>query len=207
VRVYQNWRWNYNTGGGQLMDWIGHHGDIAHWGWDSTAPGRRWWKGTASSAGERGLEHGDEVRHRVPVQEGSDWLPGGRDDDHRGGSPAIAMGTKWIGTDGWVWVDRSGFDASNPEWVKEESLPESERKVQLIVSNEHRRNFLDSVRSRKPTIAPVETAHHSTIPGIWAYLDARGRKIEWDVKKETILNDPGASALLTRPYREPWKLS
>ena len=32
ARVYQNWRWNYNTGGGQLMDWIGHHGDIAHWG-------------------------------------------------------------------------------------------------------------------------------------------------------------------------------
>src|SRR5215469_2972176 len=32
VRVYQNWRWNYNTGGGQLLDWIGHHGDIAHWG-------------------------------------------------------------------------------------------------------------------------------------------------------------------------------
>jgi predicted dehydrogenase len=32
TRVYQNWRWNYNTGGGQLLDWIGHHGDIAHWG-------------------------------------------------------------------------------------------------------------------------------------------------------------------------------
>ena len=28
-----------------------------------------------------------------------------------GGHPPIAMGTKWIGTDGWVWVDRSGFDA------------------------------------------------------------------------------------------------
>ena len=27
-----NWRWNYNTGGGQLMDWVGHHVDIAHWG-------------------------------------------------------------------------------------------------------------------------------------------------------------------------------
>jgi hypothetical protein len=118
------------------------------------------------------------------------------------------MGTKWIGKDGWVWVDRSGFDASNPEWVKEESLPESERKVQLIVSNEHRRNFLDSVRSRKPTIAPVETAHHSTIPGHLGLISMLvGRKIEWDVKKETILNDPGASALLTRPYREPWKLS
>ncbi len=33
-RVHRNWRWNYNTGGGQLMDWIGHHCDIAHWGCD-----------------------------------------------------------------------------------------------------------------------------------------------------------------------------
>src|SRR5258707_366820 len=28
-RIHKNWRWNYNTGGGQLMDWIGHHCDIA----------------------------------------------------------------------------------------------------------------------------------------------------------------------------------
>jgi hypothetical protein len=33
-RVHMNWRWNYNIGGGQLLDWIGHHCDIAHWGMD-----------------------------------------------------------------------------------------------------------------------------------------------------------------------------
>src|SRR5262249_34229084 len=31
-RFHKNWRWNYAFGGGQLMDWIGHHGDIGHWG-------------------------------------------------------------------------------------------------------------------------------------------------------------------------------
>ena len=31
-RLHMNWRWHYNYGGGQLLDWIGHHGDIAHWG-------------------------------------------------------------------------------------------------------------------------------------------------------------------------------
>src|SRR5439155_647539 len=34
ARVHYHWRWNYNTGGGQLLDWIGHHCDIAHWGMD-----------------------------------------------------------------------------------------------------------------------------------------------------------------------------
>ena len=38
-RVHANWRWNYNTGGGQLLDWIGHHCDIAHWGMDCDRSG------------------------------------------------------------------------------------------------------------------------------------------------------------------------
>ena len=33
-----------------------------------------------------------------------------------GGYPEIKSGVKWIGTEGWVWVDRGGFDASNPAW-------------------------------------------------------------------------------------------
>ena len=125
-----------------------------------------------------------------------------------GGSPAISMGTKWIGTDGWVWVDRAGIDASNPDWLKGDSLPEGLRKVKLYESAEHRRNFLDCVKSRKPTIAPVETAHHSTLPGHLGLISMLvGRKIHWDVAAEKILDDPGASALLTRAYREPYKLA
>ncbi|HVV73798.1 MAG TPA: Gfo/Idh/MocA family oxidoreductase, partial [Verrucomicrobiae bacterium] len=39
VRTHMNWRWNYNVGGGQLLDWIGHHCDIAHWGMDCDLSG------------------------------------------------------------------------------------------------------------------------------------------------------------------------
>jgi hypothetical protein len=118
------------------------------------------------------------------------------------------MGTKWIGTDGWVWVDRSGFDSSNPDWAKGDNLPDNLRKIRLYESTEHRRNFLDCVKSRKPTIAPVETGHHSTIPGHLGLISMlTGRKIEWDVEKETIVNDAEASELLTRPYRDPYKLA
>ena len=40
ARVHKNWRWNYNTGGGQLLDWLGHHVDIAHWSmrFDNSGP-------------------------------------------------------------------------------------------------------------------------------------------------------------------------
>jgi hypothetical protein len=34
-----------------------------------------------------------------------------------------------------------------------------------------------------------------------------GRKIRWDVKREVILDDPGASELLSRQYRAPWRLA
>ena len=39
-RLDWNWRWWMKFGGSQMMDWIGHHGDIAHMAmdWDETGP-------------------------------------------------------------------------------------------------------------------------------------------------------------------------
>jgi predicted dehydrogenase len=209
VRVYQNWRWNYNTGGGQLMDWIGHHGDIAHWGlgFDNTGPSEVSGFGdfpARDAVWNTATKYTIECTYRKQVT--------GYANDVRmtiaGGSPAIAMGTKWIGTDGWVWVDRSGFDASNPDWLKGDSMAEDLRKVKLYESKEHRRNFLDCVRSRKPTITPVETAHHSTLPGHLGLISMWvGRKLHWDPVNEQIVNDPGATELMSRIYRDPYKLA
>jgi hypothetical protein len=201
-RVHRNWRWNYNTGGGQLMDWIGHHGDIAHWGLDFDN------SGPLEVEGHGDFPPADAVwntatKYRIELKYPEDitmTVAGGYDD--------IRGGTKWIGTDGWVWVDRDGFDASNPEWKKYKQLPEELRKVKLYESSEHHRNFLDCVKSRKPTITPVETAHHSTIPGHLGLISMIvGRKLRWDSKHEKILHDHGASELLTRPYRAPWHLA
>ena len=33
-----------------------------------------------------------------------------------------------------------------------------------------------------------------------------GRKLKWNPQTEEFINDPGASALLGRSYREPWTL-
>jgi predicted dehydrogenase len=207
ARVHQNWRWNYNTGGGQLLDWIGHHGDIAHWGlgFDLTGPSEVEGYGefpASNAAWNTATKYHIECKYRKEVTK----YPNDVALTISGGSPAIGMGTKWIGTDGWVWVDRAGIDASNPAWLKGDSLPDDLRKIKLYESSEHRRNFLDSVKSRKPTITPVETAHHSTLPGHLGLISMLvGRKIHWDVAQEKILNDTAASELLSRPYRAPWK--
>jgi len=200
-RVHRNWRWNYNTGGGQLLDWIGHHCDIAHWGCDFDN------SGPAEVEGEGEFPPVDAVwntctKYRIELKYPRDITM-----TIAGGHPDIRGGTKWIGTDGWVWVNRGAFEASNEEWRDVRRLPEELRKVKLPVSGNHQRNFLDSVKSRKPTITPVETAHHSAIPGHLGLISMLvGRRLKWDAQKERILGDADASKLLARSYRAPWRL-
>jgi len=200
-RVHMNWRWNYNTGGGQLLDWISHHCDIAHWGLGFDRSGPSEIEGNGEFPAPDALWN-TCTRYRIELKYPQDItmiIAGGYGD--------IRGGTKWIGTEGWVWVDRGGFDASNPEWKRGKNLAEEYRKVKLYESRGHERNFLDCVKSRQPTITPVQTAHHSSIPGHLGLISMlTGRKIRWDVKREKILDDAGASAMLSRPYRAPWKL-
>jgi len=202
ARVHMNWRWDYNIGGGQLMDWVGHHCDIAHWGLDFDN------NGPSEVYGVGEFPPHDAVwntctKYRVELKYPNDieMVIGGGQRDIRGG-------TKWIGTDGWVWVDRSGFDSSNEEWNDWKYVPDELRKVKLVKSSNHFRNFIDCVRSGEPTLTPVSTAHHSTVPGHLGLISMLvGRKLRWDVGSEKILGDAEASKLMGRAYRRPYRLT
>ncbi|HEY5042275.1 MAG TPA: Gfo/Idh/MocA family oxidoreductase, partial [Verrucomicrobiae bacterium] len=201
-RVHANWRWNYNTGGGQLLDWIGHHCDIAHWGlgFDDNGPSEI--EGTGVFPAKDALWN-TASKYRIELK-----YPRNINMVIAGGYNDIRGGCKWIGTEGWVWVDRGGFDASNPAWKQGRNLPEELRKIKLYESRNHYQNFLDCVKSRQPTIAPAQTAHHSAIPGHLGLISMlTGRKIRWDVQTEMILDDADASKMLTRGYRAPWHLA
>jgi predicted dehydrogenase len=203
TRVFMNWRWNYNTGGGQLLDWIGHHGDIAHWGMDSDNSGPLEVEATGEFPPRNAIWN-TCTKYRITAKYPNDVemvMAGGHDD--------IRNGTKWIGTDGWVWVNRgNAFEASNPDWADRRRLPDDLRRIKLYESDNHWRNFLDCVKTRQPTITPVETAHHSAIPGHLGLIAMLvGRKIRWDAAREIIIDDAEASQLLTRTYRAPWKLA
>ncbi len=201
-RIHQHWRWNYNTGGGQLLDWIGHHCDIAHWGCDFDN------SGPSEIEGHGDFPPVDAVwntctKYRIELKYPRDIAM-----TIAGGHPDIRSGTKWIGTNGWVWVDRGAFEASNEEWRDYKDLPDNLRKVKLYESNNHQRNFLDCVKSRKPTITPAETAHHSAIPGHLGLISMLvGRKLKWDVEKEEIVGDSEATKLVIRSFRAPWHLA
>ncbi len=200
-QVHKNWRWNYNTGGGQLLDWVGHHVDIAHWGLGCDADG-----GPMEIEGQGEFPEPEAIWNTCTKYRLTLKYPGEVEMVIAGGHPGIKVGTKWIGTDGWVYVTRGNFEASNEAWSEMSSLPEEQRKIKLYQSNNHYRNFLECVQSRKPTITPVEVAHRSAVPGHLGLIAMRtGRKLKWDAKAETISDDAAATKMLGREYRKPWK--
>ena len=202
ARSHKSWRWNYNTGGGELLDWIGHHCDIAHWGLDVDN------SGPSEVEGSGELPPNNAVWNTAPKYRFELKYPRGVTMTIAGGHHDIKAGVKWIGTEGWVWVDRDGFDVSNHAWKQGKYLPRELRKVKLYTSSDHMQNFLDCVRTRQSTVTPVEVGHHSAIPGHLCLISMiTGRKIRWDVKEEKIIGDPEASKLMTREYRGPWKMS
>jgi len=189
-----DWRWIMDYSGGQLTDWAGHHIDIAHWGlgFDHTGPVE-----IAGSA--------------VYPEDGIYDVPGDYHFEctYANGvvidvSNANRMGTTWHGDKGWVYVDRDGFDAE-PKSLLKEVIGTDE--IKLYESDDHHRNFIECVKSRKLTITPIETAYRSISVGLLGEIAMlTGRKIRWNPDTEEILADPAASALLGRAYRAPWSL-
>src|SRR5690606_39214968 len=71
----------------------------------------------------------------------------------------------------------------------------------------HRRDFLDSVKSRELPICDIEIGHRSSTAAMLGNVAYRtGRRIEWDRDRQEVKNDAGANALLAPDYRGPWTL-
>jgi len=201
ARVHKNWRWNLDYGGGQLMDWIGHHGDIAHWGLslDKTGPIEISAKGTFPKTGL--WNAATKFRIDSKYKNGLKMIVAGGHPDVCNGT----TGTKWIGEEGWIWVARgNNLDASNKNILKDKIKP---NEIHLLKSPGHVRNFLDCVRSRKETLAPCETAHRSASIGHLGQIAMLlGKTINFNPDKEEIIGDHVASRLLGRPMRVPYHL-
>ncbi len=198
ARVHKNWRWNLDLGGGQLMDWVGHHVDIAHWGLDFDTTGPVEIEGYGEFP-RRGIWNSPTRYHlKARYADGTPMIIAG-------GHREIRGGTKWIGESGWVWVNRGGLEANPPPILNEYIGPDETR---LYKSRDHYQNFLDCVKSRKLTITPIEVAHRSASVGHLGVIAMElGRKIRFNPETETIIDDPEATRLLGRSYRSPWQLS
>jgi predicted dehydrogenase len=190
-----HWRWILNFGGGNLMDWVGHHVDIAHWalGFDETGPIKVTGNGVFSTKlpWDAATKYSYECTYAngQVINVGSNY----------------SSGVKFFGEDGkWIQVDRGRLTASNKGILDSEIGPEEYHPYR---SPDHWRNFIDCVRNRGVTIAPAETAHRTASVGHLGHIAVQtGRTINWDPVTETIKDDPLTTALLSPTFRSPWVL-
>ncbi|MCO8122962.1 Gfo/Idh/MocA family oxidoreductase [Stieleria sp. TO1_6] len=76
-----------------------------------------------------------------------------------------------------------------------------------VLTEDHARNFLDCIKSRELPNADVEIGHRSTTMSLIANISQTvGRRLNWDAKSESFIDDDEANKLLHYEYRSPWKL-
>jgi len=194
ARVHKNWRWHLDYGGGRIMDWVGHHVDIAHWGLGLDYTGPVEVEGWGKEPRDGLWNAPTEYEFTCKYANGLKMIV----------SSSFPDGTKWYGDQGWIYVNRGRSDA-NPKSVLKEVIGPDE--IQLYKSRDHLQNFLDCVKSRRLTIAPCEVAHRSASVGHLGLIAiALGRKIRFDPETEQILGDQTAARLLGNAMRSPWHL-
>jgi predicted dehydrogenase len=195
--AHWNWRWIMAYSGGQLTDWAGHHIDIAHWGLGLDYTGPVTIEGIGRSNNDGIYDVPAEYDFTCTYANGLKIRVANEAKLEHG------MGVLWKGEEGWVHVNRAGLNASDENILKEEI---GKNETNLYKSTNHRRNFIECVRSREETVAPVEIAHRSISVALLGEIAMKtGQKLHWDPQSEKFTdNNINATRLLKRPYRDPW---
>jgi len=151
---------------------------------------------TAASEYEVRYTYANGVIHDCRSTTGSEWHGGVKD-------PAKQQhGIKFIGSKGWIWVTRGVINASDRHLLAEK-LPSDAKRV--YESHDHLGNFVEGVRTRKPTICPAEVGHRSASMCHLGVTSIRlGRKLQWDPQKEEYVGDSEANSYLAREMRKPY---
>jgi predicted dehydrogenase len=193
-RVHYLFRFFWDYSGGQQTNFGAHDLDITQWalGMDESGP--------------VGIE-GKARYHKDKWYEVPEWSE--IIYDYANGVKVICGqgekgGCTFIGEKGSIHVTRKELKSDPAEIAKE---PLKDTDVHLYASSNHHKNWLDCIKSRKLPICDAEVGHRSaTVCHLGNIAIRTGRKIAWDPAKEEIVGDKEAAAMLSKPYREPWKL-
>jgi len=181
-RHFPAWRNYREFAGGGLADMGAHHFDIAQWALDMDGSGPV--SIEPPSDGNSGL--------RFVYANGVEMFHGG------------PSGCTFEGTEGTIYVDRGKIE-STPAKILEEPLTDDDQRVYL--SNDHARNWLDCIKSRKDPICNAEIgASSAAICHLGQIGYELRRKLAWDPAKRQFMGDDEAKGLLDYAMREPWKL-
>jgi len=198
--------------GGEICGWGAHDLDQVQWalGMDESGPSEVWVEGQpfkpwiAADASRVGRFFGPQetIVHmmypgNIHLELSEAAVPNG--------------GALFIGEKGQVRIDRDRFEVSTPEW---KTIPLDKMPTQLYTADDHYRNFVDSIKSRRKPVADVEIGHRSAtvchIGNIARWVSeqtqAVGEKLKWDPKKEEFTNSKLGNSMLDRPRRKGYEL-
>ena len=193
-RCHYTFRWWHEYSGGRLTDWGAHHNDIVQWALEM------------DESGPISVQGKGKNQEKVGPNCYSAFPEFSVDYEYANGvtlncSSQGENGVLFTGEEGWIFVTRGKIDASDKAII-ESPLPADARRV--TVSNDHADNFLECVRTRKPTICTADVGHRSATVCHMANISLRlgGRKLHWDPKRQEFKDDPEANTMLKREWRE-----
>ncbi len=191
-RCHYQFRFILDYSGGQMTNWGAHHLDIAQWGnqADNTGPVEIVGKGEFPKTGLFTTALRAEIEYTYANGVKMFLKSGG--------------GTRFEGTEGWIYVNRGKLEAEPKSLLTSVIGPDEKH---LYESRDHKRNFLDCVRSHKDPICTAEIGHRSStvchLGNIAMLLD---RPLRWDPQAEQFIGDAEANRMTWRPARAPWRL-
>ncbi|MCX8107652.1 MAG: Gfo/Idh/MocA family oxidoreductase [Verrucomicrobiae bacterium] len=194
ARVHGNWRWHTDYGGGQLMEWIGHYMDIVQssMSLDKTGPTQIHGTGQAPTSGLWNAI----TKFRVHAVYNS-----GLTITVAAGDPQIPLGISWKGENGFIYTGPEKFVTQPP--LPEPTYPPSQQQLPPLIA--HCRDFIDCIRSRKRTTAPVEHAQRAATIGHLGQIAIKlAKTLHWNPETEEFVGDQTANRFLNKTMREPW---
>jgi len=196
-RCLYTFRFIIDYSGGETTNTGAHKFDIVQWGLGTEFTGPVEVEDLGSEFPKTGLFNTvSKIHFRAQYANGVQLIcnPTGPDD----------VAARFEGTEGWVEAGWSTL-RTHPESLKDSVIGPNE--IHLYQSTEHKRDFLDCIKTRRDPIAPVQVGHRSAslchIANIAMMLK---RKLRWDPKAERFTNDSHANLMLSRPMRSPWHL-
>jgi hypothetical protein len=120
-----------------------------------------------------------------------------------------SCGVRYEGADGWVAV-ADGYE--RPELSSPDLFKDYKNLVNTYVERtghpkNHVRDFLESVKTRRPTVTHEGVAHRTMTTNLIMdiCLDLK-RSLKWDPVKEEFIGDDEANKLRSRVTRAPWNV-
>jgi len=181
------WRCYWEYGSRKFGDWGAHHFDIIQWALDRDETGPV----EFIPKGHDGAEH-----HSYRYADGvTVW---------RDKKPDAGHMIRFIGTKGEVHVSRGKVASSPKELIRHKF---TDKDVQVYESTNHRQNFIDSIKSRKPAICPATVGHRTaTICQLAGIAERLVEPVKWDPKTEKVVGNAKAAAMQDRERRKGYEL-